>query len=90
MMRVIMKKLFKKINLNLFFEFFILIQMTDNIETQPINEIESSPKEHKSYKYNNEEEKHEAIKSQKRNWYYANSDKQKLKSLRFSSSRFFR
>ena len=33
-------------------------------------------------KYNNDDERHEAIKSQKRNWYHLNSDKQKLKSLK--------
>jgi len=33
-------------------------------------------------KYSSEEERHEAIKHQKRQWYYINSDKQKLKSLK--------
>ena len=33
-------------------------------------------------KYNNDNERHEAIKSQKRNWYHIHSEQQKLKSLK--------
>jgi len=33
-------------------------------------------------KYNNDVERHEAIKSQKRNWYHIHSEQQKLKSLK--------
>ena len=88
MMRTMMRataQLFKRINLNLFFEFFNDNQMTDNNEpiNEPVNESinESQPTTKSGYKYNNDEEKHEAIKGQKRQWYHNNSDKQRLKSL---------
>ena len=34
------------------------------------------------YKYNTEEERHEASKAAKRHWYYNNREQQKLKSLK--------
>lgn len=34
------------------------------------------------YKYNTEEERHEASKASKREWYHRNKEQQKLKSLR--------
>lgn len=34
------------------------------------------------YKYSSDEERHNAVKAQKRNWYHLNSEKQKLKSLK--------
>ena len=50
--------------------------MSENIEEKTSTTIK------RTSKYSTEEERHEAIKSQKRNWYYLNKDKQKLKSLK--------
>ena len=58
--------------------------MSVNIELQPIEQpIESQSTTNKrNSKYDNDEEHHNAIKAQKRSWYWKNSDKQKLKSLK--------
>lgn len=59
--------------------------MSNNIESQPINEEEThsqSTINHYS-KYNSDVDRHEAIKGQKRQWYRNNCDKQKLKSLKY-------
>lgn len=47
--------------------------MTDNNDVQPVKRV---------YKYNTDEERHEASKKNKRNWYYRNKEQQKLKSLK--------
>lgn len=61
------------------------------IETndEQVNEIKPCDDENKVIirrtrisKYNNDDEKHEAIKAQKREWYWKHSNKQKLKSLK--------
>ena len=36
----------------------------------------------RTHKYDNEQDRHEASKAAKRNWYWKNKDKQKLKSLK--------
>ena len=43
---------------------------------------ESQPIRIRVSKYNSENERHNAIKAQKRMWYHANADLQKLKSLK--------
>ena len=55
--------------------------------TQEIKEINDEIRDglmefKRQSKYNNEEERHNAIKAQKRSWYHLNADKQKLKSLK--------
>ena len=45
------------------------------------NEI-NEKKRTRTTKYNSDDDRHEAIKAQKRCWYSRNSDKQKLKSLK--------
>ena len=67
--------------------------MTENIETSTNDEITNEeqtndettteqPTPKRISKYNNETERHNAIKAQKRQWYHLNKDKQKLKSLK--------
>ena len=52
-------------------------------ETNEINEeINNSELTKRISKYSTNEERHEAIKAQKRFWYHQNKDKQKLKSLK--------
>ena len=36
----------------------------------------------RTYKYSTDEERHNAVKAQKRSWYHLNSQQQKLKSLK--------
>ena len=49
--------------------------------TNETNQVEQKQK--RVYKYDSEEERHEASKTNKRQWYYKNKDQQKLKSLKY-------
>ena len=46
------------------------------------NVVDVKPKRTRVHKYPTEEERYAANKASKRQWYYKNKDKQKLKSLR--------
>ena len=49
--------------------------MTDNIEPQPIEKK-------RIHKYSNDEDRRDASRANKRNWYHRNKEQQKLKSLK--------
>ena len=51
------------------------------INESSTNQVEQKPK--RIYKYETDEQRHEASKTNKRKWYYLNKNQQKLKSLKY-------